>query len=94
MLTVVMYVFQVLARTVGRRRRDRYTLKDVFMILGFRQFVFDMTLKLFMPCFEWKYFIFKMKNLFENLRCYNWYQSLGLRDSGAPSGVTELKPRI
>ena len=52
MLTVVMYVFQVLARTVGRRRRDLYTLKDVFMILGFRQFVFDMTLKLFTPCFE------------------------------------------
>jgi len=35
-----------------------------------------------------------MKNLFENLSCYNWYQSQGLRDSGVLLGATELRPGI
>ena len=40
-LQVVMYVFQVLARTVGRRRHDAYTLL-LFEILGIFIYVFDM----------------------------------------------------
>jgi len=36
----------------------------------------------------------KVKNCFNFYGVTSWYQSLGLRDSGAPSGVSELKPRI
>ena len=36
----------------------------------------------------------KCEKLFENFGVTSWYQSLSLRDSDAPSGVSELKLRI
>lgn len=35
-----------------------------------------------------------VKNYLKILGVRSWYQSLGLRDSGTPSGVSELKLRI
>ena len=71
MLTVVVYVFQVLARTVGRRRRDLYTLIDDLWSWDSYDLYYDMTRWMFMPCFGWKYFLLKFnKNMFKNFRCY------------------------
>ena len=38
-------------------------------------------------------FLYYAKNYFEIHGVTSWYQSLGLRDSNIPSGVSELKLR-
>ena len=42
----------------------------------------------------WKMCFENAKNCFNFYGVTSWYQSLGLRDSGAPSGVSELKLSI
>ena len=49
-LQLLCYVFQVLARTVGRRRRDLYTLIDVLGSWEFYELYFDITLGIIMLC--------------------------------------------
>ena len=94
-LQLLCYVFQVLARTVGRRQHDPYTLIEFMFWDSGICFCYDnIGYIMFWHYLMNKNMFWKWKIVLKIHVVTSWYQSLGLRDSGAPSGVTELKPRI
>ena len=82
-LQLLCYVFQVLARTVERRRRDLYTLERGFDFLwSWDTICFDNYYWILYETFYVKMVVTKMKFLVWNLHCYKlvsepWFERFG-----------------
>ena len=93
---VIWYAFQVLARIVGMRRHDLYTLAEDYVFFMFWDMFIVMTFdthEILRILYEF-YCVWKMKSCFKIYVVTSWYQSLGLTDSNTSSGISGLTLRI